>query len=69
MNSFPFDRWGKVSATRESGGADAVKVTRAPGGGFLIMTAENGVVYDIWVQTIEEVSEDLGRLKVEWPCD
>lgn len=67
MPIFPLDVWGKVAAAPEAGPVQMIKIVRSPGGGFLVLTVENGSEYDTWVETLEEVEADLGSLSVEWP--
>lgn len=43
-------------------------VTRPSGGGWLVFTKEGGSTFDMWIETLEEVEEDLERLGVEWPA-
>lgn len=68
MSRIVFDIWGAVIATADasSTAVQKVKIVRSPGGGFLMLTMENGSEYDVWVETIEEIKEDLGKLVISW---
>lgn len=44
-----------------------IKIVRSPGGGYLVLTRENGSERDGWVETIEEIEADLDALRVDWP--
>lgn len=66
MNTFPFDVWGKVAPTPAAGGIEMIKIVQSQGGGFLVITVEGGAKYDTWVETLEEVKEDLEALQVKW---
>ena len=46
-----------------------MKVVRASGGGYLVLTIEHGSEYDTWLETLDEVEEDLRRLDVQWPAE
>ncbi|MBK6686010.1 MAG: hypothetical protein IPG45_16170 [Deltaproteobacteria bacterium] len=65
---FALDVWGKISNPGESDAIEAVMVTRSPGGGWLFHTVERGSRFDVWLETLEEVEEELERLKVKWPA-
>lgn len=69
MSKFPFDVWGRVAPGPEAGCIEMIKIVRSPGGGFLVLTVENGSEYDTWVETLEEVEADLGVLQVAWPVE
>ncbi len=47
-------------------GIEAVKVVASPGGGFLFITRENGAEFDVWIETLAEVHEELAQLSVNW---
>jgi len=63
-----FDIWGTVVATIDASttAIQKVKIVRSPGGGFFMLTIENGSEYDVWVEAIEEIEKDLGRLVISW---
>ena len=68
MAAFPFDVWGKVTHDEQARGIEQIKIVRSKGGGFLILTRENGSEFDTWVETLEDVEADLQTLQVEWPA-
>jgi hypothetical protein len=65
MVKFPFDVWLRVPPSADSR-VDAVKVVRQNGGGYLVITRENGVEFDAWIETLEDVEADLQALRVQW---
>lgn len=65
---FPLDVSGKVRGPADSNTLEAVMVTRSSGGGGLFFTKEAGSTFDVWIETLEEVDEELKRLRVEWPA-
>lgn len=69
MASFPFDVWGVVDVSASVGDVTGVKVVRASGGGYLLLTIEHGSEYDTWLETLDEVEEDLRRYDVQWAAD
>jgi len=69
MPKFPLDVWGKVLPTPEARAIEMIKVVRSEGGGYLLLTVENGSEFDTWAETIEDVEDHLAGLRVEWPSD
>jgi hypothetical protein len=53
--------------TPEAGAVSRIKVVRSTGGGYLVLTVENGAEFDVWYETLEEVERDLATLSIEWP--
>jgi hypothetical protein len=66
MAAFPFGLWGTVLPTPEAGAVSRIKVLRSTGGGYLVLTVENGAEFDVWYETLEEVERDLATLSIEW---
>lgn len=68
MPSFPLDVWGTVLRASPDD-VEAVKVVRAPGGGFLVLTRDASGEHDVWMETCEEIEADLARMDPRWPVD
>ena len=66
MSAIPVDVWGRVAAPSQPCKVDKLKVKRSPGGGFLLITVEQGEAFDVWLETWEEVEASVDGLKIEW---
>lgn len=69
MSAFPFDVRGKVPPGPDAGAVEAIKVVRAAGSGFLLITREHGSELDVWLETLNDVEATLATLRVEWPSE
>ena len=67
MAKFPMGVWGQVADPRAVGGVEAIKAIPSDGGGFLILTIEDGAEYDVWVETLAEVEHELAKYTLDWP--
>lgn len=68
---FPIATWGTVLCSHGDGPKiQEVRIERSEGGGFLILTNEEGRVFDSWVESVSDVLEFIDGLSVEWgPLD
>lgn len=60
--------WGEVlRAPTEDEHVTAVRIESAGGGAYLILTREQGVDYDTWVESWDDVVDYVATLEVRWP--
>lgn len=65
MPRVPLWAWGTVISAPPDEPADEVRVELA-GGGYLILTREDGHEFDVWVEGFDEVLRFLTTLEVTW---
>jgi hypothetical protein len=63
-NGFRLDAWGMPTANH--GHIKRVMFKACEGGGFFMITEEPGGVFDVWLETSEEVVLEMNLLKVSW---
>jgi hypothetical protein len=64
ISELVFDRWGAPSVAEPD--IQRVMFKRSEGGGFLMVTEEIGGVFDIWIETVDEVESECARLRIVW---
>ena len=60
----PLGVWGEVEGDAR---VSAVRIERAEGGSFLVLTREGERVFDTWIDGEAELATWLAGLSVRWP--
>lgn len=60
------DVWVSVPPSPAAGSVDQLKIERL-GSAYLVLTRENGHVFDTFFETTEHVEAYLQKLNLEWP--